>query len=55
MVLNFPNVASFNTVPYVVVTSNHKIISSLLHNCNFTTVVERSVNIFGDSGLSKGL
>jgi hypothetical protein len=25
----------FNTVPHVVVTPNHKIISLILHNCNF--------------------
>jgi hypothetical protein len=29
----------FNTVPPVVVTPKHKTISLLLHNCNFTTVM----------------
>lgn len=34
----------FNTVPQVVLTPNHKVISLLLHNCNFATVVNRNVN-----------
>ena len=37
----------FNTVPHVVVTSNHKIISLLLHNCNFATVMNYNVNMQG--------
>ena len=42
MVLNLPNaVTLFNTVPHAVVTPNHKIISLLLHNCNFVTVRNR--------------
>ena len=35
-----------NTVPHVVVTSNHKIILLLLHNCNFATVINHNVNIW---------
>ena len=34
-----------NTVSHVVVNPNHKIISLLLHNCNFATVVNHNVNI----------
>ena len=45
----------FNTVLHVVVTPNHTIISLLFHNCNFATVMNCNVNIFGDRGLSKGL
>jgi hypothetical protein len=36
----------FNTVLHVVVTSNHKIISLLLHNCNFAVVINCNVNIW---------
>ena len=36
---------SFNAVPRVVVTPNHKIISLLLQNCNFPTVMNCNVNI----------
>lgn len=36
-VLNLPNVAIRNTVPHVVVAPNQKIISLLLHNCDFAT------------------
>jgi len=35
----------FNTVPHVVVTHNQNIISLLLHNFNFGTVVNHNVNI----------
>ena len=35
----------FNTVPHVVVTHSHKIISLPLHNCNFATVVSCHVDI----------
>ena len=35
----------FNTVPHVVVTPNHNIISILLHSCHFATVINRSVNV----------
>ena len=35
----------FNTVPHLVVTPNHKIILLLIHNCNFATVMNYSVNI----------
>ena len=34
-----------NTVPHVVVTPSHKIISLLLHNHNFVTVMDCNVNI----------
>jgi hypothetical protein len=43
--LAFPMLRLFNTVPQVVVTPNHKIISLLPHNCNFAAVVNRNVNI----------
>ena len=33
---------------------NHKIILLLLYNCNFATVMNCNVNIFGDRGLPKG-
>ena len=36
---------TFNTVPHVVVTPNHVIISLSLHNCNFAIVMNRNVNI----------
>lgn len=45
VVLNLPHAVSFNTAPHVVVTSNHKITSWLLHNCNSATVMSRNVNI----------
>ena len=35
----------FNTVPHVVVTLNHKIVSLPLHSCNFATVMSCNVNI----------
>lgn len=35
----------FNMVPHVVGTPNHKIISSLLHNCGFAAVMNREANI----------
>jgi hypothetical protein len=35
----------FNTLPHVSGTLNHKIISPLLHNCNFTTVMNHNVSI----------
>ena len=35
----------FNTVSHVVVTPNHNIISLLLYNCNFATIVNYNVNI----------
>lgn len=34
----------FNTVPYSVVTPNHKIDLLLLRNCNFSTVMNHNVN-----------
>jgi hypothetical protein len=43
----------FNTVPYVVVTPAIKLLSLLLHNCNFATVMNHNVNSFGDRGLPK--
>jgi hypothetical protein len=46
VVLNLPNAANFNTVPYVLLTLNHKII----HNYNFDTVMNCSVKpVFSDS------
>ena len=36
----------FNTVPHVMVTDNPKIISLLLHNCNFATVMNHNVNFW---------
>jgi hypothetical protein len=36
----------FNTVPQVVVILNHTVISFLLHNCNFVTVMDHNVNIW---------
>jgi hypothetical protein len=38
------NLRSFNTVPHGVMTSNYTIISLLLHNCNFTTVMNHNIN-----------
>lgn len=35
----------FPTVPHVVGTPNHRIISLLLHNYNFTTVRNHNVNL----------
>lgn len=51
VVLNLPNAV---TLPQVVVTHNHKMISLLLHNSNFATVMNYNVNI-GDRGFSKGV
>jgi hypothetical protein len=36
----------FNTVPHVVVTPNHDIIWLLLHNCNFSTIMNHNINIW---------
>jgi hypothetical protein len=36
----------FNTGPHVVLTPHHKIISLLLHNWNFATVLNHNVNIW---------
>jgi hypothetical protein len=47
----------FNTVPHVVVTPIVKSFSLLLHNWNFATVMNRSINILlGDpvKGIQKG-
>jgi hypothetical protein len=35
-----------NTVPHVVITPNHKVISLLLYNCNFATLVNCNINIW---------
>jgi hypothetical protein len=43
--LSLPNAVTFNTVPHVVVTPNHKVIMLLLHNCNFATIMNHHVNI----------
>jgi hypothetical protein len=40
--------------PHVVVTPNHKIIFSLLHDHNFAAVMNYNVNIFWDRSLPKG-
>ena len=45
LVLSLPNAVTFNLVPHGVVTPNHKIILFLLHNCNFSTVMNHNVNI----------
>jgi len=45
----------FKIVSHAVVNSNPKIISLQLHNCNFATVMNYNINIFGDRGLPKGL
>ena len=39
----------FSTVLYAVVTLDHKVILLLLHNCNFTTVMNCNVNVW-DTG-----
>lgn len=44
-VLNLPNNVTFNTVSHTVVTPNYRIISLLLHNCNFAIIMNCSVNI----------
>ena len=36
----------FTLVPHIVVTPNYKIISLLLHNCNFSTVMYHDVEIW---------
>lgn len=41
----FLTLRPFNTVPHVVMTPNHKIISLLLHSTNFATVMNCNVNI----------
>ena len=43
--LTFTMLWPFNTV-HGVMTPNHKIISLLLHNCNFVTVINHNVNIW---------
>lgn len=35
-----------NTVSHVVVTTDYKFISLLLHNCNFASVMNHNVNIW---------
>lgn len=35
----------FNTGPHVVVIPNHKVISLLLHNCNFATVMNQDIDL----------
>ena len=34
----------FNTVPHVVANHNHKFFSLLLHNCSFSSLLNRNVN-----------
>ena len=36
----------FNTVPHGVVTSNHKTIPLLRHNCNFATIMNHNINVY---------
>lgn len=43
--LNFLMLHPFSTVSHIVVAPNHEVISSLLHNCNLTTVINCNVNI----------
>lgn len=45
VVLNFLMLHPFSTVSHIVVTPNHKVISSLPHNCNLTTIINCNVNI----------
>lgn len=48
---------SFDTGPLVAVTNNLKLFSSLLHNCNFVTVLNHNVTVFSSGlrwSLSKG-
>jgi hypothetical protein len=40
----FLTLRAFNTVPHVVVTPSHKIMSLLLHNYSFATVINHYVN-----------
>lgn len=49
----FPMPRLFNP-GQVVVTPTTKILLLLLCNCNFATVIDCTINIFGDRGLSKG-
>ena len=39
----FLKLQPFNTVPYVVMTPNHRIIPLLLHICNYATVMDHNV------------
>lgn len=41
----------FNTVPHGVVTPDHKIISLLLYNCKFATVMNHNINISDMQGI----
>lgn len=45
VVLNLRTLHLFNTLSYVVVFPNHKIILLPLRNCNFTTVLNHNANI----------
>lgn len=53
VILNHPKAA--NTVPHVVVNSNHKLFLLVLLNCSFATVMNCNATIFGDRGVSKDL
>jgi hypothetical protein len=44
----------FNTVPQVGATPTIKLFLLLLYNCNFATVMNSNVNVFGDRGLPRG-
>lgn len=45
----------FNTAPPAVVTPSHKIISVLLYNCNFATIIHCKVNVSWRQRLAKGV
>jgi hypothetical protein len=45
VVVTFLTLWPFNLIPHGVVTSDHKIISLLLHKCNIPTTMNCNVNI----------
>jgi hypothetical protein len=45
MALNLLNAVTYNTVPHVVVTPNHEIISLQPHNNYFTNVINHNIKI----------
>lgn len=52
VVLTFLMLQPFKTFPHVV-TPNHESIPLLLRNCNFATVLNCNVHIFGDKKFTK--
>jgi len=50
----FPTFLMLWPVPHVALTPKHNVISLLLHNCNFATVMNCNINIWGEV-LPKGL